>query len=135
MAAVTLDTGGLLMRLAGVFVFVLVTVPYGMFSGFVLPDDVGPASIPVVILVIIVVCLHIYLVYRAYYALKISGFLVLTFVYTLLAYYVAYLFGLEWSGSGIRWYAVAYLTLLYGYGICYNFIDSYISGLLHTKGV
>lgn len=135
MAVASLDAGGLAMRVAGVFLFVLVTVPYGMLYAFILPDELSAPAIPLIVLLILIVCAHLYFVYRSYYALKISGFLVFTAVYGLLSYYIAYLLGLEASEAGMRWNFVGYLTLLYGYGVCYNTIDGYISGLLHTKGV
>ena len=135
MAVATLDAGGLAMRVAAVFLFVLVTVPYGILYAFILPEELSAPAIPLIVLLILIICTHIYFVYRAYYALKISGFLVFTAVYALISYYIAYLLGLEVSDSGMRWNIVGYLTLLYGYGVCYNTIDGYISGLLHTKGV
>jgi hypothetical protein len=44
-------------------------------------------------------------------------------------------FGLEASMNNLIWLLVIYLTLLYGFGLSYNHIDSALSGLLHTKGV
>ena len=135
MAIVTIDAGALAMRVAGVFLFVAATVPSGMLNAYIVPDGIGVSDIPFILLLIVIICVHIYLIYRAYYALRFTGFLVLTILYALLAYYITYLLGLEVNGTGLWWNIVAYLTLLYGYGVCYNFIDGYISGLLHTKGV
>ena len=53
----------------------------------------------------------------------------------LLAYFIMVFFKIEVSILNARWNAAAYLTLLYSYGLCYNFVDSFLSGLLHTKGV
>ena len=58
-----------------------------------------------------------------------------TIVYMLLAYFIMVFFQIEVSILNARWNAAAYLTLLYSYGLCYNFVDSFLSGLLHTKSV
>lgn len=136
MAAVnTLDFAGLALRMVGVFVFVVATVPYGILQPRLIMEDIGMWIIPLIVLAILVLCGHVYLAYRAYYALRRSGLVVFSLVYALIVIYVSHIFGVEWDMQTLRWQAVGYLGLLYGYGVCYNFVDSYVSGLLHTKNV
>lgn len=135
MALVALDVRGLALRLAGIFVFVVITVPFGLFYPFIMPDELTAGSIPFFVLLIMMACVHVYLFYRAYYALRFLGLLVFTVVYCMICYYFSYLLGLEANGGTIGLSAVAYLTLLYGYGVSYNMVDAFISGLLHTKSV
>lgn len=136
MAATILDPVSFGIRMAGTFAFVFVATPFGPFQNYVMPETPEWPSIPMILTAIIVLCMHVYFAYRAYYALKVTGIVILTAVYLLLAYYVISLFDMDVMSSGnVRWHSVIYLTFLYTYGICYNFIDSHVSGLLHTKTV
>lgn len=135
MAITALDVSGIALRIAGIFVFVTVTVPFGFFQAVTFPDQMTSSSIPLIVIAILVACIHVYFMYRAYYALRLLGILVFSAVYALLLYYFLVLFGLDPGAGTIRWAAVVYLTLLYGYGVAYNSVDAFISGLLHTKSV
>lgn len=123
-------------RVVTIVVFVFLTTPFGPLQHMVVPEKPDWPSIPVILCLMLVLCMHVYLLYRAYYALKFVGIAVLTAFYGLLAYYLASLFGAaSLSLESLRWHTFFYLSLLYTYGICFSFIDAYISGLLHTKNV
>ena len=135
MASAALDSGGLLGRIIGVTAFVCLLPPFGLLTALIAQQELKFPGAPVFIAIILLVCAHIFLFTRAYYALKISGIVVFSIVYLLLAYTVMVLFGFEVSANNANWYVAAYLSLLYSYGLCFNFIDSFLSGLLHTKSV
>lgn len=136
MAAASASPLTLAARAAVVVVFVFLTTPFGPLQDMVIPEKPEFPPIPLILGIILVLCMHVYLFYRAYYALKLVGIAVLTAFYMLLSYYVASLFGATaLSFESFRWHSFFYLSLLYSYGICFSFIDSYISGLLHTKNV
>lgn len=131
----SLDLVGLTLRLAGAFVFVVATVPYGILQPWFITSDIEVSAIPLIVVAILVLCGHVYFAYRAYYALRRLGLVVFSIVYGLICIYLSHVFGFDWDAYTLRWQAVGYLSLLYGYGVCYNLIDSYVSGLLHTKNV
>ena len=120
------------LRFGGSFLFVLLTGALGVYT---VPDQFRVDSIPGVVVLIILGCAHFYLLYRAYYSLRTIGLITFSIVFALLSYYVMSVFGLEASMNNLIWLVVIYLTLLYGFGLSYNHIDSALSGLLHTKGV
>ena len=120
------------LRFGGSFLFVLFT---GVLGAYTLPDRFGVESIPGIVVLIILGCAHVYLLYRAYYPLRKIGIMTFSLVFALSSYYVMSLLGLEASVDSMLWLLVIYLTLLYGFGLSYNHIDSVLSGLLHTKGV
>jgi hypothetical protein len=123
------------LRFAGVFAFVWATAVDGYLVSFLLPEIFDSSEIPNLVILILLGCTHVYLMYRSYYALKLIGILILTTIYLLVAYYVGSMVGAKASASGLSWLLIFYLTLLYGYGLTFNFIDAALSGLLHTKGV
>lgn len=136
MAVTTLDPVGVAIRFVGITLFVFLATPFGPFQSWVTPTTPSLPSIPMILVIIIVLCIHVYLIYRAYYALHVTGILVMMIFYALLAYYVASLFGANpFSVGSIRWHSFFFLTMMYSYGVFFTFVDSYISGLLHTKNV
>lgn len=122
-------------RLSGVFAFVWTTSPNSYLVRFLLPDSFDVSQIPYVITLILIACAHVYFMYRAYYSLKFSGIALFSIIYLLIAYYIGSMIGTAPSLTGLSWLLIFYLSLLYGYGVTYNFIDAALSGLLHTKGV
>jgi hypothetical protein len=126
---------GLLGRVVGVSAFVWLLPPFGILTLLVSSDEQQMPAAVFFIALILLACAHLYLFNRAYYALRTNGILVFTIVYMLLAYFIMVFFKIEVSILNARWNAAAYLTLLYSYGLCYNFVDSFLSGLLHTKSV
>ena len=126
---------GLLGRVVGVSAFVWLLPPFGISTLLVSSDEQQMPAAVFFIALILLACAHLYLFTRAYYALRTNGILVFTIVYMLLAYFIMVFFQIEVSILNARWNAAAYLTLLYSYGLCYNFVDSFLSGLLHTKSV
>ncbi|WP_395686258.1 hypothetical protein [Aestuariivirga sp.] len=135
MAASVLGPSAVALRFAGTFAFVWVTAVDGYFVSFLLPEMFDTSEIPNLVVLILLGCTHLYLLYRSYYVLRSSGIFIFTTIYLLVAYYVGSMFGTEASTSGLSWLLIFYLTLLYGYGLSFNFIDAALSGLLHTKGV
>lgn len=136
MAVASLDPLGAAIRFVGIMIFVFLATPFGPFQSWIAPENPSLPSIPMILCIILVLSMHIYLLYRAYYALHLTGILVLAVFYALLAYHVASLFGVSPISVGsIRWHSFFFLTMLYSYGVFYSFVDSYISGLLHTKNV
>ena len=126
---------GLLGRVVGVSAFVWLLPPFSISTLLVSSDEQQMPAAVFFIALILLACAHLYLFNRAYYALRTNGILVFTIVYMLLAYFIMVFFQIEVSILNARWNAAAYLTLLYSYGLCYNFVDSFLSGLLHTKSV
>ena len=126
---------GLLGRVVGVSAFVWLLPPFGISTLLVSSDEQQMPAAVFFIALILLACAHLYLFNRAYYALRTNGILVFTIVYMLLAYFIMVFFQIEVSILNARWNAAAYLTLLYSYGLCCNFADSFLSGLLHTKSV
>jgi hypothetical protein len=131
MAVSAISPATIPLRFGGAFLFVVVT---GYLGAFLLPDEVSAGSIPKFVMLILIGCSHLYLLIRAYYSLRISGFFVFTLVYGLLAYYLMWILGLGEGYGGLPWLVIIYLTLLYGYGLSYNHLDAALSGLLHTRG-
>lgn len=126
---------GLLGRVVGVTAFVWLLPPFGILTLLMSSEEHEMPAAVFFIALILLTCAHLYLFNRAYYALRTNGILVFTIVYMLLAYFIMVFFKIEVSILNARWNAAAYLTLLYSYGLCYNFVDSFLSGLLHTKSV
>lgn len=126
---------GLLGRVVGVSAFVWLLPPFGISTLLVSSDEQQMPAAVFFIALILLACAHLYLFNRAYYALRTNGILVFTIVYMLLAYFIMVFFKIEVSILNARRTAAAYLLILYNYGLCYNFVDSFLSGLLHTKSV
>lgn len=136
--AITTDNPGLLGlfgRIAGVTAFVWLLPPFGVLSSLLPQEEPQLPGTLVIVMVILLVCAHIFLFNRAFYALKSSGIFVFTIVFLLLAYLAMALFQIGVSADNAKWYAAAYLSMLYSYGLCYNFVDAFLSGLLHTRSV
>jgi len=131
-AIVVPSPASIALRFGGSFIFVVLT---SFVVAYLVPDRFEVESIPRIVILILVGCAHLYLLYRAYYPLRISGFIVFSVIYALMAYYVMASFGVEIGVSSMPWMFIVYLTLLYGFGLSYNHIDAALSGLLHTKGV
>lgn len=131
MAVATFSPAAIPLRFGGTFVFVVMTAYLG---AFLMPDRFSVDNIPEFVSLILIGCAHLYLLIRAYYSLRMSGFLVFTLVYGLLAYYLMQILGLGAGFGDLPWLLIIYLTLLYGYGLSYNHIDAALSGLLHTRG-
>ena len=127
---------GLALRFAGCFIFALATVPLGS-SWF--PDMGFMPTLPFIpwlVACILVLNVHAYLAYRAYYALDLAGLALSTFLYLLMAVYVLHAFNASLTFSGATyWTVVGYLSLIYTYGLSYNHIDVRLSGLVHNKNV
>lgn len=130
MAVSSLSPAAIPLRFGGTFLFVVTTSYLGVF---LMPDGFTAENIPELVTLILIGCAHLYLLIRAYYSLRISGFIVFTLVYGLLAYYLMANLGLDVGLGGLPWLIIVYLTLLYGYGLSYNHIDAALSGLLHTR--
>lgn len=135
MAVPVLDSVGLIGRVVGVTALVFLLPPFGALPMLISPEESHAPTTAVFIAIILLACAHVYLFTRAYYSLKSVGILVMTIIYLLVAYSLMSSFGLGVSANNARWYAAAYLSMLYSYGLCYNFVDSFLSGLLHTKSV
>jgi hypothetical protein len=131
MAISSFSPAAIPLRFGGTFLFVVTTSYLG---AFLMPDGLTAENIPELVMLILIGCAHLYLLIRAYYSLRISGFIVFTLVYGLLAYYLMANLGLDAGLGGLTWLIIFYLTLLYGYGLSYNHIDAALSGLLHTRG-
>ena len=131
MAIAHLSPAAIPLRFGGSFLFVVTTF---YLSIFLLPDDFSADNIPELVMLILIGCGHVYLLVRAYQSLQISGFIVFTLLYGLLAYYLMASLGLEAGLGSLSWFMITYLTLLYGYGLSFNHIDSALAGLLHVRG-
>ena len=119
------------LRFGGSFLFVATSY---YLSTFLLPDGFSADNIPELVMLILIGCGHLYLLVRAYQSLQISGFIIFTLLYGLLAYYMKASLGLEAGLGSLAWFMITYLTLLYGYGLSFNHIDAALAGLLHVRG-
>ena len=131
MAISQLSPASIPLRFGGTFLFVVAT---HYLSTFLMPDGFSAESIPELVMLILIGCGHLYLLVRAYQSLQISGFIVFTLLYGLLAYYLRSSLGLDAGLGSMSWFMITYLTLLYGYGLSFNHIDAALAGLLHVRG-
>lgn len=131
MAISSLSPAAIPLRFGGTFLFVVSTSYLGTF---LMPDGFTAENIPELVTLILIGCAHLYLLIRAFHSLKVTGCIVFTLVYGLLAYYLMANFGLDVGLGSLTWFIIIYLTLIYGYGLSFNHIDTALAGLLHVRG-
>jgi len=90
----------------------------------------------VVVELALIICLHLYLLNRAYYALKLTGIGVFFVIYAL-----TFVVAVEWLQASLGVYAwmkyffSGLFGLLYFYGVVFNHVDSRLAGLVHNVDV
>jgi hypothetical protein len=126
------------LRVAGCFVFVSIATPFG--PQVVLPEGVSAPDVPFAVMLLLgalALCMHYYLIARAYYVLSVSGIVIFALIYTLaivniMAFIVADSITLT---EKIKLSILGFLTIFYAYGLIFNHIDSRLSGILHSKNI
>lgn len=96
-----------------------------------------PVPAPLMVLEIaLIICIHLYLLNRAYYALKLTGIGVFVVIYAL-----AYTIAVDWLQASLgvylwmKYFFSGLFALLYFYGVIFNHLDARIAGLVHNVDV
>lgn len=90
----------------------------------------------VVLEIALIICIHLYLMTRAYYALKLTGIGVFVVIYAL-----GFIIVVDWLQTSLglyvwmKYFFSGLFALLYFYGVIFNHIDARIAGLIHNVDV